>query len=212
GPKGLFALDITDPTQFSEENASALVLWEFTNEKLGNLVQPPVVSMADWGDGDYRWTAFVPSGYNSGSTGFFMLDIEGGVDGTWSNSDYKYIEFDAGGDGLSPLTVIDTTSDYIADRVYAGDLDGNIWVAEHTSKGWVSSYVQGKSPVAYFNAARPITAAPTVGPASAGGSAPNLMIMFGTGRYLETGDVTSNSDEFFYGVLEQGNAKVPLRV
>ncbi|ERS87100.1 hypothetical protein Q667_15590 [Marinobacter sp. C1S70] len=212
GPKGLFALDITDPDSFSEENASSLVLWEFTHEKLGNLVQPPVVSMADWGNGDYRWTAFVPSGYNSGSTGFFMLDIEGGVDGSWGADDYKYIEFDSSGSGLSPLTVIDVTSDYIADRVYAGDLEGNIWVAERTSKGWTSSYVQGNTPVAYFEASRPITAAPTIGPASAEGNGPNLMIMFGTGRYLETGDVTSTADEFFYGVLEQSNAKVPLGV
>lgn len=206
GAPGIFALDITDPDSFSESNAQSTVLWEFTHEKLGNLVQPPVVSMADWGGGDYRWTAFVPSGYNTGSTGFFMLDMEGGLDGSWDNGDFEYIEFESG-DGLSALTVIDNTSDYIADRVYAGDLDGNMWVAVGDNGGWDSAYKSGSSARPYVTVNKPITGAPTVGPSASSGKDPNLMILFGTGKYLERSDTGSTEEQSFYGVLETGDNK-----
>ena len=209
GAPGIFALDITDPDSFSESNAQSTVLWEFTHEKLGNLVQPPVVSLADWGGGDYRWTAFVPSGYNTGSTGFFMLDMEGGLDGTWDNGDFEYIEFE-NGDGLSALTVIDTTGDYIADRVYAGDLDGNMWVAVGENGGWESAYKSGSSARPYVTVNKPITAAPTVGPSTSSGKDPNLMILFGTGKYLERSDTSSTAEQSFYGVLETVDQKVTV--
>lgn len=209
GAPGIFALDITDPDSFSESNAQSTVLWEFTHEKLGNLVQPPVVSLADWGGGDYRWTAFVPSGYNTGSTGFFMLDMEGGLDGSWDNGDFEYIEFE-NGDGLSALTVIDNTSDYIADRVYAGDLDGNMWVAVGGSGGWDSAYKSGSSARPYVTVNKPITGAPTVGPSTSSGKDPNLMILFGTGKYLERSDTGSTAEQSFYGVLESADKKVTI--
>jgi type IV pilus assembly protein PilY1 len=206
GAKGIFALDITDPDGFSEDSAQSTVLWEFTHEKLGYLVQPPVVALADWGGGDYRWTVFLSSGYNSTSTGFFMLDIEGGLDGNWSTSDYRYVEFESG-DGLGPLTVIDNTSDYIADRVYAGDLDGNLWVAAKSGNSWASAYKQGNSAMPYVSVGQPITSAPTVGPSTVSGKDPNLMILFGTGQYLQTSDVSSVDVQSFYGVLEEGDTK-----
>lgn len=209
GEPGIFALDVTDPDSFSEDNSQATVLWEFTHEKLGNLVQPPVVSMADWGGGDYRWTAFVPSGYNSGSTGFFMLDMEGGLDGSWDTGDYEYIEFESG-NGLSALTVIDITSDYVSDRVYAGDLEGNMWVAVGGNGGWSSAYQSGSSPRPYITVGKPITGAPTVGPSSASGKDPNLMILFGTGKYLERSDTSSVAEQSFYGVLETADTKTTL--
>ena len=206
GAKGIFALDITDPDKFSEDNAQSIVLWEFTHEQLGYLIQPPIVSLADWGKGDYRWTVFVPSGFNSGSTGFFMLDIEGGLDGNWSSADYKYVEFEKG-NGLGPLTVVDNTDDYIADRVYAGDLEGNLWVAAEGSNGWASAYKQGNSPIPYVSVGKPITSAPTVAPSSVSGKDPNLMILFGTGKYLEVADVSSTEVHSFYGVLEDGDTR-----
>lgn len=209
GEPGIFAIDVTDPDSFSEDNSQSTVLWEFTHEKLGNLVQPPIVSMADWGGGDYRWTAFVPSGYNSGSTGFFMLDMEGGLDGSWDSGDYEYIEFESGS-GLSALTVIDITSDYVSDRVYAGDLEGNMWVAVGGSGGWSSAYKSGNSPRPYITVGKPITGAPTVGPSSASGKDPNLMILFGTGKYLERSDTSSLAEQSFYGVLETADTKTTL--
>lgn len=216
GAKGIFALDVTDPSSFSESNAESIVLWEFTasnDNKLGYVTQAPIIGMAKWGSSDIRWTAFVSNGYNSSedSTGFFMLDIEGGMDGTWESDEVRYVEFDSDGDGLSPLSAFDTTGDYLIDRIYAGDLDGKLWVADGTNGSWGSAYSNASGPQPLFTAAsnQPITAAPVAAAnkdAVRAGNEPNLMIFFGTGQYLESDDVTSTNTQSVYGIWDKGVA------
>jgi type IV pilus assembly protein PilY1 len=214
GAKGIFALDVTNPDEFSEGNAAKNVLWEFTHPDLGYLVEPPEIAQMEWPDGNIRWTVFVPSGYNSGTTGFFMLDLEAGLDGEWSTGDYIYHEFDGAGDGLSPLTVVDNVNDdYLVDRVYAGDLDGNMWVAYSDEGTMTTAYTSGGADVPYFKASQPITSAPGVGLGLGGGKDPNIMILFGTGKYLEDGDVYDTSDQYFYSVHETSDAGgLPLTI
>lgn len=217
GARGIFALDITDPDSFSEDSAAAHVMWEFTDPRLGYLVEPPEIAQMEWPDGDIYWTVFVPSGYNSGTTGFFMLKLEGGLDGTWTegaDQDFIYHEFDGSGDGLSPVTVVDNVNDdYLVDRVYAGDLEGNLWVAYNNEGTMTTAYTSGGAEVPYFKAAQPITSAPAVGLGLNGGQDPNIMILFGTGKYLEDADVTDTSDQYFYSVHERANAgTLPLTV
>ena len=216
GAKGIFALDVADPSEFSEANAGKIALWEFTgsdNPKMGYVIQAPIIAMTKWGASDIRWTAFVANGYNSdtASTGFFMLDIEGGMDGSWDSDDIRYIEFESGGSGLSPLLALDTTGDYLVDRVYAGDLDGNLWVASVDSSGdWASAYTSGSVAQPLFTAAsnQAITAAPVAASndeVSRAGNTPNLMVYFGTGQYLESDDVTSTDTQSVYGVWDRGS-------
>lgn len=215
GAKGIFALDVTDPSGFSEDNAGRHVMWEFTaadDDRLGYVIEPPVVALARWGEGDYRWTVFLSNGYNSSeaSTGFFMLDIEGGLDGHWTSNDYKYIEFDGLGGGLSPLTVLDTVGDYLADRMYAGDLEGNLWVATDNGDGdWAPAYLDANQAIKpLVTVGQPITAAPAVGASKTTprlNNVPNLTVYFGTGQYLEEGDVTDTSTRSMYGVWDNGS-------
>ncbi|MFT7338861.1 MAG: type IV pilus assembly protein PilY1, partial [Marinobacter maritimus] len=204
------------PSGFSEANAEKIILWEFAgtdNARMGYVTQAPVIGMTKWGT-DTRWTAFVSNGYNSdtASTGFFMLDIEGGMDGTWDTADVRYVEFESGGDGLSPLTALDTTGDYLVDRVYAGDLDGNLWAASLSSAGtWASAYNNSGTPEPVFTtqANQAITAAPVAAAnktVSRVGNMPNLMVYFGTGKYLEANDVTSNTTQSVYGVWDRGSS------
>src|SRR5690606_18833793 len=128
-------------------------LWEFTSDddpRMGYLMEPPTVGLAYWGKNkaDPRWTAFVPNGYNSATqtTGFFMIDLEGGLDGTWTKgTDYRFIAFETvtGATGLSPIRQLDLDLDRVIDRVYAADLKGNIWSATYTSTGnstWIPSH------------------------------------------------------------------------
>jgi len=218
GAKGIFALDVTDPSEFTEANAEKIILWEFTgtnNARMGYVTQAPIIGMTKWGTAT-RWTAFVSNGYNSDtpSTGFFMLDIEGGMDGAWDAADVRYVEFESGGDGLSPLTALDTTGDYLVDRVYAGDLDGNLWAASLDGSGdWAPAYDNAGSPKPVFTtpANQSITAAPVAAANKSmprAGNLPNLMIYFGTGKYLETSDVTSNNTQSVYGVWDSGTSEL----
>ena len=217
GKRGLFALDVTDPDTISEGDAADLAMWEFTPEddgRLGYITEPPVVGMAQWGNNDYRWTAFFGNGYNSGSdsTGIFMLDLEGGLDGEWSGDDYRYIEFESGdAHGLSPVRAVDLDGDSMIDRLYAGDLDGNIWVAKPGNNGtWGSAYSQGGTDNPLFTTGndQPVTSAPMVVRNPKEGNGPNLMVLFGTGQYLTNEDLLNTETQSFYGVLEQGGEEL----
>lgn len=227
GGRGLFALDVTDPSQFdgSATAAESLVLWEFSHPDLGYITEPPLIALVEWGNNDYRWSALVPNGYNSdnGKTGLFVLDIEAGQDG-WDASDYKFIELQQSGSGLSPLRAVDykdtsgvAVRDGIVDRVYAGDLNGNVWAVDLSGGSFASVYSSGNSknaPAEPLFVAKdasgnlqPITTAPVMGRNiyNTQGSSPNLFVFFGTGRYLTTSDPNSTATQSFYGVWDQGS-------
>lgn len=67
GGQGIYMLDITDPSSFSESNAASIVKWEFTDKDDPDLGytfgQPAVVKMANG-----KWAALVASGYNNSDT------------------------------------------------------------------------------------------------------------------------------------------------
>lgn len=225
GGQGIFALDVTDPTQISESSAANLLMWEFTSaddSRMGYITEPPTIGLARWGNNEYKWTAFFGNGYNSQTpaTGLFMLDIEGGLDGDWSDpGDYRFIAFDTSADaaGLSPVRQLDLDGNRIIDRVYAGDLEGNIWAAEVQSNGsWASVHGSTNNPAPLFTAtdgtnAQPITAAPMVvrnplvDPTN---TDPGLLVLFGTGQYLTVDDTSSTATQSFYGIIDDGTSNL----
>jgi len=225
GGKGLFALNVTDPSDFDGTSTAAenLVMWEFSHPDLGYITEPPLISLVKWSNNDYRWSAIVPNGYNSenGKTGLFVLDIEGGQDGWTDGSDYEFVELKASGTGLSPLRAVDyqdesgaNVRDGLADRIYAGDLNGNMWAIDLSggSSSWESSYKSSNVAEPLFVAqdssgnAQPITTAPVMGRNvyDTNGSDPNLFVFFGTGRYFTNTDPATDAIQSFYGVLDQG--------
>lgn len=213
GGRGLFGLDVTDPNNFSEAKAEELVLWEFDqadDSDLGDITTKPVIGMMNNG----KWAVIFGNGYNSSSSRLFILFIEDGLDGTWGSGDY--IELDTGvSGGMSQPTVADLDGDKVIDRIYAGDLSGNMWVFDvsnsNTNK-WESAKKQGSTPVPLFTAKRsdgtlqPITTNPLLArnPLSNtdNSNTPNVMVYFGTGRYLSNGDPSDTQVQSFYGVWD----------
>jgi type IV pilus assembly protein PilY1 len=154
-----------------------------------------------------RWSVIVANGYNNkqadanaSSTGhsvLFVLDAETGavtakIDtnaGTPSNPD-----------GLSGPIALDTNGDGTADVVYAGDLNGNLWKFDLSSTNAASWQVAlGGAPL-FSNAGQPITVRPDVTKFSQGG----YLVVFGTGRYIDTGDNSTTDMQTFYGIRDQG--------
>ncbi|MDX1589602.1 MAG: PilC/PilY family type IV pilus protein, partial [Oleiphilaceae bacterium] len=221
GGRGLFALDVTDPGSLSEANAGNLLLWEFTHSDLGYLTEALNVALVPWGDG-HEWVAVFGNGYRpeSGRAGLFMLRMDGGVDGVWSEgSDYRFIEVDAtAGDGLTAdARLVDTDRDGVTDRIYATGRDGRVWAFVPDGLGsWVSAYTAAEGstdPVPMFTARdgagnpQPITTGvmvvrnPFVG--SDEGET-NLLVLFGTGSYLSASDLSDLGTQSFYGVWDSG--------
>lgn len=220
GGQGFFALDVTDPSTFSEANASSLVRWEFTDSNDADLgfsfSQPSIVKLNNG-----TWAAIFGNGYNNtaadgnpsatGDAVLYIVNLQTGA--LIKKIDTQYGSTTTP-NGLATPTVIDTDGNGTADTVYAGDLAGNLWkfdISSSNSSQWKSAFVSGSTPVPLFvatdsaNNRQPITAAPDVSVHPLG-STYGYMVMFGTGKYLETGDPANTSSQTFYGVQDNGVA------
>ncbi len=213
GGKGVYALDVTDPNNFSESKANEIFKWEFNSEHdthgddMGFSFGDPVIAKM-WND---RWAVIVANGYNSanGKAMLFILDAETGE--TMAVLDTLTGDRSSP-NGLSAPTAVDTDADGIVDAIYAGDLQGNLWKF-YVSRDWGHGYTiysdsQGKHiPIPLFSAGegRPITVAPTVAkhPTMFG-----QIVYFGTGKYLENIDnmITGQTTQKFYGIWSEYGA------
>lgn len=230
GGQGIYALDVTNPSLFSEAStaASNTVLWEFTDEDdadLGYTYIDPVnnqltsqsAQIAKMANG--KWAVILGNGYNNtevdgnaSSTGhayLYILFIEDGIDGTWTlGSDYIKINTGEGStttpNGLATPTPIDTDGDGDVDSIYAGDLEGNLWkfdVSSNDTTDWENP-ISGNSPL--FTAKDSSNNRQPITTAPLVTRHPNggYMIGFGTGKYMEITDLSSTGSQTFYGIRD----------
>jgi len=140
GGKGIFALDITDPTILVTETdvANNVPLWEFTHPDLGFTFSEIQIARLHNG----KWAAIFGNGYNNDPTGdgraklfIHYLDGSGTVildtqAGSMVSNSCSHVDSDC--NGLSTPALADLNGDAIIDRAYAGDLQGNLWVFDLT--------------------------------------------------------------------------------
>ncbi len=224
GGRGLYALDVTDPSLLTETaaNAESTVLWEFTDPDLGFTYSRPSIALTNAG----TWVAIFGNGYNDtglGQAQLFIVNIEKGVDGAWQSGDYIKLNTQVGStaapNGLATPALADLDGNGTVDRVYAGDLDGNMWafdLSDASEGNWTVANLgngAGATPEALFStpAGQPITAKPVLSShptqpnTSSPSNTPNLMVYFGTGQYLVDADKSSTSTQSFFGVWDDGN-------
>lgn len=222
GGQGIFALDVTDPSAFSEGNAAQIVKWEYSDTNdvdMGySYSQPVIVRLADG-----RWAAVFGNGYNNtesdgqvSTTGAAVLYVVNMADGTL----IRKITTGVGTaqdptatsrpNGLATTSPVDVNGDSVVDYVYAGDLFGNLWrfdLSSTNSASWAVSnggqalFVarsSGSSPQP-----QPITVRPIVSrhPTTAN----SYMVYFGTGKYIEQGDnaTTGQLTQSFYAIWDR---------
>jgi len=213
GGKGFYALNVTDPTQFTtamnaESNASNLFMWEISDASDGTgdigytfnqpstsaiSNQPLQYALIPNGSGGSQWAIIVGNGFGStnGHAVLYFLDPGTG------NTLYKVtVESATGTNGLATPYPASTAFNGIIDTVWAGDLQGNMWRVKwnSTSKTWVSSKLfSGVS-------TQPITAAPVASPNPFVAGA--WQVIWGTGKYIERTDYNSNTQQALYGVID----------
>lgn len=209
GGKSVFALDVTDPENFSEGD----VLWEYTHSDLGFTMNRPTIARLP--DGDFY--ALFGDGYDNTTidgSGNTVVDGDGSAtaklfivnlsDGTTK----KIIDTQAGSssdpNGLSTVVPIDYDDDRIVDIIYAGDLEGNLWkfdVSSSNTNNWDVANSSGGSPAPLFQAegpngeTQPIVVRPEVVEDPEDGV---RTILFGTGKAYEVGDLNVGSDPDVY--------------
>ncbi len=220
GGQQIYALDVTDPSNFDEANADDIVLWEFDDDDDADMGYSfGKVQMAKLNDGS--WAAVFGNGYNNsepddntsttGHAVLYIVDVETG-------NLIKKIDTEAGSaatpNGLATPLLIDEDSDQIADYAYAGDLLGNLWkfdLSSSSTANWDVAWSAGGAPAPLFNtqANQPITSQPqaTFHPDNLGG----FMIFVGTGKYLEIDDNLGQgqANQSFYGIWDKNTSAVP---
>jgi type IV pilus assembly protein PilY1 len=193
GPGGaaIYALDVTDPTQFSESNAKALVMGEWNSttiscanasacgNSMGNTYGVPVIRRLHNG----LWAIIFGNGYGSstGDAGIFIVVLNS-TDGSVKNT-YYLSTGTTGSNGIGNVSPADLDGDHITDYVYAGDLLGNVWRFDLTSSN-PSSWVAGSSPLFTVPGAQPITTKLQLAIVPTTNGLPRLMVDFGTGRRI----------------------------
>jgi len=160
----------------------------------------------------------------------FLSGPSGGTPAkTWvAGTDYVKIVADAqvsGTNGLSTPMPYDSDGNGLVDTAYAGDLKGNLWKFDlginptaptsanpHPANphadpsNWkmafgacTSSPAVTCTPLFAAGSAQPITMPPEVSLYPGGG----VMVLFGTGKYLEIPDSSATVQQSFYGILDK---------
>lgn len=194
----MFALDVSDPT------APAL-LWEFTHADLGYRAgQPSIVRLRNG-----TWATVFGNGVNgdAGSAAIFVVALDDGsllqrIDTAVGNADAP--------NGILEVAVTDHPyADLQASRVYAGDLQGNLWrfdITDEQASEWRDSSAYWTLFAARDDegVAQPITARPAL--ARLPGRPGTMVVAFGTGSYFQSGDgyATDTRTQTIYAIFDSG--------
>ena len=201
GGRGYYALDITNP-------ATPVLLWELTpttgigkikDDDVGYSFGQPVITRK----ADGTWVVLVTSGYNNTSPGSgngYLYVLNAGTGAIISK-----IAAAAGGvvgDGLAKISGRnDEPAGNSVGSVYGGDLAGNVW--RFNINGTTTATI-GTGDVMNFailkdstGATQPITTAPVLGKISG-----QNVVFIGTGKYLETGDLTTTQRQSQYAIKD----------
>ena len=191
GGSAIYALDVTDPSNFSEANASTVVKGEWTaasitcgnvsacGNNLGNTYGTPVIRRLH----DGKWGIIFGNGFGStsGDAGIYVMILDPSTGATSTANTYYLSTGKSGANGIAYVTPADLDGDHITDYVYAGDLLGNVWRFDLTSAS-ESSWGAASAPLFTATAGQPITTrvAVSITPKTAG--ARRVIVDFGTGR------------------------------
>ena len=200
GGRSVFALDITNPGSMTKSN----VMWEFTHPGLGKTIGQPAVAPLPNG----QFGVVVTSGYDTGQDDG-IISILNPLDGSIMHA----ITLPDSGE-LGPPLVVDLNSDRVADRIYVGDTEGNLWRVDLNGSNvnnWKppQGLLSGNTPLPLF-VARDSNGNPqaiTAPLASAFNDKGLHTIFFGTGSFYRVDDnvVLDNPDvDTFYGIVDVG--------
>jgi type IV pilus assembly protein PilY1 len=218
GGKYYHALNITN-------TSSPSYLWSFSDSKLGETWSEPAIGKIKMSDGSDKWVAFVGGGFASShinySTGNNMseavlaIDLSNGqklweyYNASGSTDDRQYMNFSI---PAAPAAV-DLNNDGYIDRVYIGDVGGQVWKfnvapagGTTLSSGLASNWTGKRLFAAASSQANPPAAgeyypaqAIYYPPALAYDASNNLWLFFGTGDRYHPNNTSSNR---FYGIKE----------
>ena len=197
------------------------------------IIKVKIPSTTTGGAPSYKWFVAVASGYNNyvndgsgrysstGDQALFLLSLDKAAGAAWVEStNYFKIVVPAASTGTAnslanPGVILGDLGE--AKTMYAGDLQGQLWKFDFT-EGLSSANISNnkiikttsgvKKPLftakTSAGAAQPITIAPLITTAQRSG----VMVIFGTGKFIEQTDSSSSGTQSIYSVWDNGGTKV----
>lgn len=205
GGKSIFALDITNADQITNETQLAsAALWEFTDADMGDSFSEPAVSNTAAG-----WMVFVGNGYDSQNEKPYLYALDARTGSVVAKIDLCAAVTTACSstvaNGLSSVSVINSWGllSQPADTAYAGDLQGNLWrvdISDPNPANWVVTLIfQARDS---SGAMQPITTEPAV---ALNPDYPRLvgdLVFIGTGQLLSLNDLATTQTQTIYGIFD----------
>jgi type IV pilus assembly protein PilY1 len=210
GGRGIYALDVTGTGagypkvlwNFSAEGPDGIANTADDNPNLGYTYGQPIVTKMK----DGTWVVVIASGYNNipnlpSAGNFPTADGKGRVfvirasDGVLLKTISTGVGTVVSPSGLAGLNghVLNLATDNTVERVYGGDLFGNLWGFDlDAGTVYKVATVSG-----------PITAAPAISEIDT-----NTVLFFGTGRYLGQTDLPSVPQATVYGIKDNNGGAV----
>jgi len=196
GGAAIYALDITNPGNFTQGNASSLVVGEWNAStisctpscagNLGNTYGVPQIRRLHSG----KWGVIFGNGFGSvtGDAGIYVMTIDASSGAPVETFYYLSTHTGTGTattpcssncDGIAYVTPVDLDGDHVTDYVYAGDLKGNVWRFDLTGTD-PTTWAAASAPLFTTPSGQPITSQLLAISSSMGGPQ-RLMIEFATG-------------------------------
>ena len=206
GARSVFMLDVTTPATLGVNS----VLWENNadaDSDMGFMLGKMEIVRLRGG----QWAAIYGNGYDSVSKKAVLYVVDAFTGKKIPNVPDKIVlESSSGANGLStPALLFNTKRELVT--AYAGDLQGNMWKVSFDEKG-AGKAAFGTTPL--FTAkdkstpgvGQPITQRPALAIHPLGG----FFVLFGTGRYFDTPDITSKQLQTSYGIWDDQKTAVPI--
>lgn len=198
GNGAIYALDITNPNNFSEASAASVVIGDWTSKTLSCLNNTPVNCGDNLGSTygtpiirrlhDGNWAVIFGNGFNSstGTAGIFIMK----VDQANGSRSFRFLDTGRRGtsgtvkNGIAYVASADLDNDHITDYVYAGDVQGNVWRFDLTSSA-PGNWKADSSPLFSTPTGQPITTSVTVSSTLQKTGNPRVLIGIATGQILQ---------------------------
>jgi len=193
GGASYYAIDVTNPAAMTSESAVASdVLWEFTDPTMGYSFATPIVVKTV----QYGWVVIFTSGYDN-ADGYGYLYIVNPKNGAL----LQKIQTPNTSSGMTQASAyVQDYTDYTADSVYVGDLNGQLWRFNLTATtGNYPSPTLIASLTDPSGNAQPVTSAPLI---EIHPTTRQRYVLFGTGRLLSSADVASTQVQTFYAIID----------
>jgi type IV pilus assembly protein PilY1 len=210
GGKGYIALDITDP-------ANPKALWEIctssicsvTDSDLGYSYGNPIITKRKF---DGKWVAYLSAGYDNISAKglIYEVDLESGsvlrklTTGT-GNPGVAGVGYSQSGIAKINAYYSNFNQDNTALYLYAGDLDGKIWKWDLSDSSKTDATLLGQA-TDPSNVSQPITTKIELGRVNG-----NIVLLFGTGKFLSNTDYTTTQQQSVYAIRDSNKSLGILR-